>query len=57
MPIAKQQIPNTPQWTNWEDVSSTRSLWQLHDATVELLEVVFSMQSMPRSYKQDESRI
>jgi hypothetical protein len=23
MPVAKQQIPNTHQWTNWEEVFST----------------------------------
>jgi hypothetical protein len=36
-PIARQHIPNTHQWTNWEAVFSTRSAWQLRDATIEEL--------------------
>jgi hypothetical protein len=42
------------QWTNWEAEFSTRSVQQLRDATIELLEALFSMRSMPRCYKQDE---
>jgi hypothetical protein len=53
MPIVRQQIPNMHQWTNWEEVFSTQSAWELCDATIEeLLEVVFSMQSVPRCDKQ-----
>jgi hypothetical protein len=33
---------------------SARSMLQLLDATIELLEAVFSMWSLPRCYKQDE---
>jgi hypothetical protein len=37
--VARQQIPNTYQWTNWEVVFSMRSVRQLRDATTgELLE-------------------
>jgi hypothetical protein len=58
MPIARQQIPNMHQWTDWEEVFSMQSVWQLHDATIEeLLEVVFSVRSEPRCYKQDKSRV
>jgi hypothetical protein len=35
----------------------TRSVWQLRDATIELLEVVFSMRYVPRCYKQDKFRV
>jgi hypothetical protein len=38
MPVARQQIPNMHQWTNWEVGFSTR---QLRDAKKELLERVF----------------
>jgi hypothetical protein len=34
-PVARQQIPNTHQWTNWEAVFSAWSVPQLHDATME----------------------
>jgi hypothetical protein len=58
MPIARRHIPNMHKWTNWKDVSSTQPMRQLHDATTdELLGNVFSMQSVPRCYKQDKSRI
>lgn len=44
--IAGEQIRNTPYW---EAVFSMQSLRQQHDATVEeLLEEVFSLQSVPR---------
>jgi hypothetical protein len=43
--------------TNWEAVFSTWSVRQLRDATIELLEEVFSMRSVQRCYKQDNSRI
>jgi hypothetical protein len=55
-PVARQQIPITHQWTNWEAVFSTRSVRQLRDATTELLEAVFPMRSVPRCYNQDKSR-
>jgi hypothetical protein len=48
--VARQQIPNKHKRTNWEALSSTRSMWQLRDARVELLEAVFSMWSAPRLY-------
>jgi hypothetical protein len=55
--IARQQIPNMHNWTNWE-VFSTRSVRYLRDATIEeTLGEVFSVQSVPRCYKQDKSRI
>jgi hypothetical protein len=41
MPVAKQQIPNTYQWTNCEAVFSKRSVRRTLVATIELLEVVF----------------
>jgi hypothetical protein len=42
MPVARQQIPNTHKWSNWEAVFSTQSVRQLCDATIEeLLEAVF----------------
>jgi hypothetical protein len=44
------------QLTNWEAVFSTQSVRQLRDATLELLKGV-SMRFVPRSYKQDKSRI
>jgi hypothetical protein len=48
-----QQIPNTYQSTNLEEVFSALSV-QLRDATIEeLLEEVFSMRSVPRRCKQD----
>jgi hypothetical protein len=46
--VARQQIHNTHRWTNYEAVFSTRSVRQLRDATIELLETVFSLRSMPR---------
>jgi hypothetical protein len=58
MPIARQEIPNVHKWANWEVVFSTWSVRQLRDATIEnLLEAVFSMLSVPRYFKQDNSRI
>jgi thiaminase len=36
-----QQIPNTHQWTNWEDMFSKRFVRQLGEGTVELSETVF----------------
>jgi hypothetical protein len=57
-PVARQQIPNTHQWTNWEEVFSMLSVIQLLDATIEeLLEAVFSMLSVPRCCKQNKTRI
>jgi hypothetical protein len=51
MPVARQQIPNTHQLTNWEAVLYTRSVRQLRDITTkELLEAVFSMWFTPRLY-------
>jgi hypothetical protein len=48
-PVAKQQIPNMHQWTNWEVVFSTRSVRELRNATVkELLEAAFSIWTTPR---------
>jgi hypothetical protein len=45
------------QWANWEEMFSTRSVQQLHDATIEeLLEAVFSKQSVPKCYEQEKSR-
>jgi hypothetical protein len=42
MLVARQQIPNTHQWNNWEAVFSTRSVRELGDATIEeVLEAVF----------------
>jgi hypothetical protein len=53
MPVAREQIPNMHQWTNWEAVFSTRSVRQLREATrEELFEAVFSVLSVPRCYKQ-----
>jgi hypothetical protein len=44
MPVARQQIPNIHQWTNWEAEFSMRSVRQLRDATTEeLLGEVFSV--------------
>jgi hypothetical protein len=56
MPVARQQFPNTYQWTNWEAVFSTQFVRQLSDATIELLESVFSMRFAPRSYGQAKSK-
>jgi hypothetical protein len=43
MSISRQQIPNTHQWTTWEEVFSKWSVPQLRDTTIEeLLEAVFS---------------
>jgi hypothetical protein len=48
-PVARQQIPNTHQWTNWEAVVSTRPLRQLREAIVEeLLGEEFSVPSVSR---------
>jgi hypothetical protein len=52
-----QQIPNTRQWNNCEEMFSKRSVRQLRDSTIELLKAVFSMRSVSRCYKQDKSRI
>jgi hypothetical protein len=30
MPIAREQITNMHQWTNWEEVFSARSMGQLY---------------------------
>jgi hypothetical protein len=57
MLVTRQQVPNTHQWTNWEEVFCMRSVRQLHNATIELLEVVFSMRSMLRCYKQERFRV
>jgi hypothetical protein len=58
MPITRQQIPNIHQCANWEAVFFTWSLRQLRKATIEeLLGEVFSVQSVPRCYKQDKSRV
>jgi hypothetical protein len=49
MSIARQQILNTHQWTNWEVVFSMQSVQQVHDTTIEeLLGEVFSVWSMSR---------
>jgi hypothetical protein len=52
--VARQQIRNTHQWSNWEAVFSTRSVVQLRDATIEQLGEVFSMQSVPRLYNEEQ---
>jgi hypothetical protein len=57
MPVSKQQIPNSHQFTAWEPVLSTRSVRQLRDAPVELFEAEFSLRSVPMCYKQDKSRV
>jgi hypothetical protein len=58
MPVARQQIPNTHQWTNWEEVFYTLSVPQLYDVTIEeLLGAMFYMRSVPRCYKQDNSTV
>jgi hypothetical protein len=44
--VARQQIPNTHQYTNWEAIFSTRSMRLLRGATIELLGEVVSMQSL-----------
>jgi hypothetical protein len=36
-PVARQQISNTHQWTNCGTVFSMRTVRQLRDATIELL--------------------
>jgi hypothetical protein len=44
MPVARQQIHNMQQWSNWEAVFSMRSVQYLHDTAIEeLLEEVFSV--------------
>jgi hypothetical protein len=47
---ARKRIPNKNQWSNLEAVFCARSLWQLRDATVELLEAMFYMWSALRLY-------
>jgi hypothetical protein len=42
------------QGINWDVVFRTRSMQQLCDASIELLDVVFSVRFVPRCYKQDE---
>jgi hypothetical protein len=54
MPAARQQIPNKHQWTNWEAVFSAKSVRKLHDA---IIEEVFTVQLVPRCYKQDKSGV
>jgi hypothetical protein len=55
-PVARQQIPNTHQWTNREEVFSKRAVQQLHDAIKELLlRDVFPVRYVPRCYKQAKS--
>jgi hypothetical protein len=54
-PVSRQQIRNTHQWNNWEAVFSTLSVGQMRDATIELLEAVFSMRSVLRCFKQYKS--
>jgi hypothetical protein len=50
-PIARQQIHNMQQWSNWEAVFSMQSMQYLHDATIEeLLEEVFSVWPVPSFY-------
>jgi hypothetical protein len=57
-PIARQQLPNTHQWTNWEALFSARPLRQLLDSKIEeLLEAVFSVRSVPGCFTQDKPRI
>jgi hypothetical protein len=57
-PVARQQIPNTHQWTHWEAVFSKRSMQQLRDTIIqELLEDMFSERSVPRCFKQDKSSL
>jgi hypothetical protein len=58
MLIARQQIPNMHQWTNWEAVFSIWSVQQLRNITIEeLLEAVFSMWSVMRYYIQEKFRV
>jgi hypothetical protein len=49
MAIVRQQIPNMHQWTNWEAVFSVQSTKQQVNSNSGM---VFSVQSMPRYYKQ-----
>jgi hypothetical protein len=55
--VATEQFPNTHQWANWEAVFITRSVQQLRNATIQLLEAVFYVRIVPRCYKQYKSRI
>jgi hypothetical protein len=48
MPVGRQEITNTHRWINWEAVFSTRSMPQLRAAKIKLLDVVFSMRSVPQ---------
>jgi uncharacterized protein (DUF2461 family) len=53
--VARQHFSINHQWTNWEAVLSTLFVRQLRDPTIEeLLTAVFSMQSVPRYFKQDK---
>jgi hypothetical protein len=45
-PVPRQQIPKRHQWTNWEEMFSAWSLRQLHDATIELLDGVFTCETV-----------
>jgi hypothetical protein len=56
-PVARQQIHNTHQWINYEEMFCTQSVRQLRDATIELLKAAFSMLYMPRCFKQNKSTI
>jgi hypothetical protein len=56
-PVARQQIPNTHQSTNWEEVLSTQPVWQLRGATIEeLLEAMFSTRFASRCYNPEKSK-
>jgi hypothetical protein len=56
--VAMQRILSPHRWANWEAVFFTRPVRQLRAATIEeLLGKVFSVRSVPRSFKQDKSRI
>jgi hypothetical protein len=58
MPVARQQVHNMQQWSNWDAVFSTLLMQWLLGATVEeLLGVVFSVQSVPRLYKEEQLRL
>jgi hypothetical protein len=57
-PFVRQEFPKKHRWTNRETVFSMWSLRKLRDATIEeLVEVVFSMLSVPGCYKHDKSRV
>jgi hypothetical protein len=58
MPVARELIPNTHQYTNWEASFCARSVQQMRDVTTEgLFEAVFSIRSVPICYKQYKSRV